>query len=188
MTMLRFTIRFRGPFAVTSGHTSDGIDARVDPLELLPASSIKGLMRAEAQHELGVPPGLVGDVFGSPGRRSAGAPWAWSDALFAQQPIVERLARIKIEGEGRADEGSLLMAESVWAREASFQITRMAALSEDATRRHSLVLRAAARSVTSLGAARRRGLGWVSIVDGDGLDWTSGDTAELLHLIGAGDE
>ena len=188
MSVLNFTVRFLGPFAITAGHSSDGIDARVDRQELLPASSLKGLMRAEAEHELGVSSRVVKEIFGSAGRLGESSPWAWSDAVFAQQPIIERLARIKIEGEGRADEGSLLMAEAVWATEASFQIARVAALPEDVLGRHSLVLRAAARSISSLGAARRRGLGWVSIVDTDDREWTSADTAGLQRMIGDNDE
>lgn len=188
MSVLSFTVRFLGPFAITAGHSSDGIDARVDRQELLPASSLKGLMRAEAEHELGVSSRVVKEIFGSAGKQGESSPWAWSDAVFAQQPIIERLARIKIEGEGRADEGSLLMAEAVWASDASFEIVRVAALSDDAIRRHSLVLRAAARSISSLGAGRRRGFGWVSVVDAGDLEWTSSDTLALKKLIGDGDE
>lgn len=181
MTALLFTIHFKTPFAVTAGQTGDGVDARVDPDQWLPASSLKGLLRAEAEHELRIPAWLVEEVFGSSTARRGGSPWAWSDAEFDTQATSGRRARIKIIDDGRSDEGNLLVAEYVWATSATFTVESQRPMTDDDAGRHRLVLRAAARSVTSLGAARRRGQGWVSITDQD--DWTAADTKWLHQLM-----
>ncbi len=182
MTTLNFTIRFRTPFAVTSGHASDGLDSRVDQTALLPASSLKGVMRAESLVALGLPRTLVDAVFGA-AAPSSPSPWSWTDARFAAHEIDHRV-RIKVGEQGRSEEGALLMAEYVWASTATFAVRRQGPIDPGEQAHHRLLLRAVARSVTSLGAARRRGQGWVSITDDQA--WTPADTAALLALSGAG--
>ncbi|MFT3861389.1 hypothetical protein [Micropruina sp.] len=186
MTALNFVVHFRTPFSITAAQSSDGIDARVDRDQLLPASSLKGLMRATALHDLYIRRSLVHQVFGRgfESRRSGdlGSPWAWSDGEVDESMKVGRQARLKIVGEGRSDEGSLLISECVWADTAEFQVAQLRPIPADKIDDHRLVLRAAARGVTSLGHARRRGLGWVSIVDKQ--EWSVEDSGRLRELVG----
>lgn len=185
MTALNFVVHFRTPFSVTAAQSSDGIDARVDRDQLLPASSLKGLMRATALHDLLIGQELVDLVFGcgfnSQRSEDAASPWAWSDGEVDESMKVGRQARVKIVGEGRSDEGSLLISECVWADTAEFQVAQLQPIPADKIDDHRLVLRAAARGVTSLGHARRRGLGWVCIVDEQ--EWSDEDSRRLRELV-----
>ena len=49
---LEFTITFYAPFRVATGVAARGIDAPVDSNHPLPASSLKGVMRAAARDVL----------------------------------------------------------------------------------------------------------------------------------------
>lgn len=186
MRVLDFVVHFRTPFSVTAAQSSDGIDARVDRDQLLPASSLKGLMRATALYDLRIGEALVGRVFGrgfeSQRSEDNGSPWAWSDGEVDKSMKVGRQARVKIVGEGRTDEGSLLISECVWADSADFQVAQLRPIPAGEVDDDRLVLRAAARGVTSLGHARRRGLGWVSIVDDQ--EWSVDDSRRLRELMG----
>lgn len=195
MTTLTFTIAFHGPFHVGSGVPEQGLDRVLDRERLLPASSLKGLMRAEALERLLVDPVLVGAVFGTygprpanaaPSRRRTESPWVWSDAVFEplnEGAFVRRGARIQIDdASGTVARGFLMIGESVWAREATFTIDLRQTMSDDDLAAHRLVLRAAGRSVSALGGGRRRGEGWVSVTEP--ASWGDDDSEALLELRG----
>lgn len=186
---ITFTITFHGPFHVGSVVASQGIARVLDRQVLLPATSLKGLMRATATETLGIPEKVTDAVFGTPGsdrpkdapRRTA-SPWSWSDAVVSNAQFT-RGARIAVGANGVAEAGFLMIGESAWANTAAFTVTPLGRLGSEDLKRHQLVLRAAARAVTSMGGGRTRGEGWVSIADG--TEWTASDTSNLLGL-GAG--
>lgn len=179
--MITFTITFHGPFHVGSGTPTEGLDSTVDLDNLLPGSSLKGVMRAAAAEVLGVPEAVVGAVFGTPGRGFA--PWAWSDAEFIGATHVTPVARIRMDDEtGTTRRGFLMLGQHVWANAATFTVSQTSNdLPRPAVERHRLLLRAAARAVTSVGATRRRGEGWVSITDDQ--DVTDGFRRDLLGVL-----
>lgn len=176
VSALQFTIAFHGPFHV-GGSAQEGLDRRLDPEFLLPGSSLKGLMRAEARERLGINEELVTATFGAPGGRPS--PWWWSGAEFDNRPALGRFARIRRTEAGVTDRGFLLMGESVWATTARFVIEPVA---PEATAGQRRLLRAAAASVTALGGARQRGEGFVSITDAEGTAWSDEDLEALIAL------
>lgn len=174
---LTFTVLFRGPFAVATGSASSGIDSRVDLSNPIPASSWKGLMRHEAVTTLGVLAGVVDRIFGTGQEQPAG--WRWTDAVFAEPVIPSLAARVAVDADGRAHEHALKIGEQLWAATAEF---RVIAVGPGAPAEHdTVVLRAAGRSISSLGHQRRRGLGWVSI--SDAADWGVADSETLLSIV-----
>lgn len=154
-----FTITFHGPFRVGAGAAIDGFDAPIDRDDPLPASSLKGLMRAEACDRLGLPDTVVNEVFGWKGRES---PWAWEDGVPAD-PIITPMTKIKVGPRGKVARGFVRFGEQMWANTATFVVEPRLSLDAERLARHRAVLVAAAHSVTSLGASRTRGEGWVSI-------------------------
>lgn len=97
--MVAVRIVFHGPFRVGTGLSAPGVRQSVDPADLLPASSLKGLMRASAARLLPARADVVDEVFGlrhadraadpaRPGgahrRRGwdGSSPWHWSGAHF----------------------------------------------------------------------------------------------------------
>ncbi|PZS33528.1 MAG: RAMP superfamily protein [Pseudonocardiales bacterium] len=174
---LRFTIRFRTPFHVARAGAAEGMDSLVDRDVLLPSTSLKGRMRAEASALLGARHRLVAAVFGD---RSHPSPWAWTDA-HVHAPQIGQAARIRVDDDtGTADGGFLMFGEQVWAREATYSVACLARLAPEVERDQRLVLRAAARGIVSLGGSRRRGQGWVSISDGD--DWPADGAIRLVEI------
>lgn len=174
--MIHLTITFHGPFQVSTGSAGPGRDTTVDRHNLLPSTSLKGLMRYAAKHVLTLPCAVVEEVFGS---NTTPSPWAWTDAQFARKPIVTPSARIKITGDrGRVEEGFLMLGEQVWAEKASFDVIPVD-VPDDRLDQQRLVLEGSARAVTSLGSHRHRGSGWVSISGGP---WTEQATGKLLDL------
>ncbi|MFJ6105285.1 RAMP superfamily CRISPR-associated protein [Streptomyces sp. NPDC092359] len=152
---------FHGPFRVATGTARPGVNAPVERSDLLPASSLKGLMRHSAEQLLPGLPRLVEQVFGGPRTPTA---WAWSSARFSEEPIVRTRVRVSLdEKTGAALRDHLLYGEEVWARTAEFDITRHAQLAEPSLSEddHLTVLACAASGVHSIGSGRRRGLGWV---------------------------
>lgn len=185
--MTEFTITFHGPFHVGSGVADQGLDRVLDRGALLPATSLKGVMRAAAREILGLPTSLVARVFGGPldddgTTRRVPSPWAWSDAELSDDASFQNLARIRINDETRTTErGFLMLGESVWAMSAQFTVTQYGEVSGD-VKEHLLVLRASARAVTAIGGGRRRGEGWVTITDG--TTWGASDTRALRSVGG----
>jgi hypothetical protein len=161
MTMLEFRIEFVTPFRVSAGHALPGVNAAVDRDTPLPATSLKGVMRATAGHLLGETHPLVSAVFGAAGTPS---PWAWSDALpvgGSWKTMVGTRVRI---GDGHvADEDMLGSAEQTQAGAATFTVTQYGPLNDQDVAAHQALLAIAGQATRSLGANRRRGLGWVHI-------------------------
>jgi hypothetical protein len=182
MTVLGFTVTFHSPFRVGSAYARDGVDAALDRHDPLPPDHLKGVMRAAAEDLLGAGSGTVHGVFGS--SRSA-SPWAWSSAEVGEQGWAFGFRhRVQIDAASHsARKDHLVLGEQAWARQARFEIRRVAALDEDALSRHVLVLRCAASAVHGLGSWRRRGLGWAGIQPEDGVV-SAGDVAALLDLTG----
>lgn len=162
---LRFVIDFLGPFRVSTGEAAPGIDATIDPCEPLPATSLKGVMRATAKRLLGERTPLVSAVFGAPGTPS---PWHWSDAE-ARWHRPQVTARVQLDRETHtASPDMLALAEETWAERAEFRVTRIGPLTGGSGLAgdpavHVAVLAVAGRATRSLGAGRRRGVGWVHI-------------------------
>lgn len=166
MIELDFDIVFATPFRVSTGHAAAGVDAAVDIADPLPASSLKGVMRATAV-DLGAPEDLVTAVFGGPARES---PWAWSAATpvdgWARPQAV---SRVRLDEHHSAAPDMLGILERTGATRATFRVVqrgRCATGSEpeaDAVARHRALLVVAACATRSLGAGRRRGSGWVHI-------------------------
>jgi CRISPR-associated protein Csx10 len=173
--VITFEITFRSSFHVATGLAAEGRHRLVDTTVPLPASSLKGRMRAEALTQLGVDRPLVDAIFGTAATPS---PWAWTDATLIE-PTVKQAARIQILDHGRIKPHSLLLGEHVWSQKATFKVRQVAGIHDHDRPDHELVLRASARSITSLGGERRRGAGWVTILDlGD--EWTESDTDRLI--------
>lgn len=164
---MRVRIDFHSPFRVGTGRARPGAHTTVDRLDPLPATSLKGVMRASARLLLPHRTDLVDAVFGTPRGPS---PWHWSGAEFLdddQPPVLVR-ARVSLDPTtGAAHSGHLLFAEEMWARTAAFTVTRTGALGEQDERTHLTVLACAAAGVHALGAGRRRGLGWVTCTPED---------------------
>lgn len=186
---MRFEVTFHGPFHVATGVPELGVDRPVDPANPLPASSLKGLMRAAARDQLGLRDEVVNAVFGddptqegrAPGQLK-GSPWWWSDADLGEQPTVTNVARIRVDDDaGIVARGFIMFGKHVWADTASFVVEQVGDVAD--ARIDTLVLRASAMAVLSLGGQRRRGEGWVTIAPGaDEAPWAASDTAELMKL------
>lgn len=163
-TSLTFEVIFHGPVKVGSGRAGRGLDDTVDPDIIVPGSSLKGLMRAEAGLLLGaLKHPLIGAVFGTPRQPS---PWHWSDIRVSDSTAdqVRIGARIRVDGSaGTAVDGGLFLTNYHWPDRARFRIARFAALDEATWRRHETLLTAAAVSIRSMGSDRNRGFGWVDV-------------------------
>lgn len=160
--VLNVEIMFLSPFRVSTGEAAPGLDATIDPDNPLPATSLKGVMRATAGTLLGEQAPIVDQVFGS---TEHPCPWHWSDAhLLGERVRPSVTARVKIDSDKHtATRDMLALAEETCAPRAEFQIMATARLKPDQLKLHGIVLAVAARATRSLGAARRRGLGWVSL-------------------------
>lgn len=185
---MRFEIQFHTPFRVASGQAGDGSDVTVDAAALLPASSLKGVMRSAARDLLKFPADLVEAVFGTARQPS---PWAWSEARVlgaaGDAAGIRPRARIQIDpGTGIVRSGALLIADEVLATRGEFTIEQSAWLEPAGARRHEMALLAAARAVTAVGGDRRRGLGWVSITPVD-PPWTADHMQAAAALAGRAD-
>jgi CRISPR/Cas system CSM-associated protein Csm3 (group 7 of RAMP superfamily) len=162
MNTLRFTIEFAGPFRVSTGHARPGVDAAIDLADALPASSLKGLMRATTKRLLGTNHPHVERVFGSAKRPTS---WEWDDAVpdaGGWAPPM-RASRVRIGPDHIAEDDMLGIAEQTQSDTATFTVTQRFRLDAEELALHRIVLAVAARATRSLGANRRRGLGWVHI-------------------------
>jgi CRISPR/Cas system CSM-associated protein Csm3 (group 7 of RAMP superfamily) len=177
---MKYTIIFHGPFRIASGAASEGLDETYDAANPLPSSSLKGLMKAHAQHVLEIDDRLIAQVFGSAGGRyfprggnipvaPAPSPWWWSDAVFPDSsptgPTADRVrTRVRIDPVTFTSVGTALMtAGEYWPASATFEVRQRGPVPADQLARHEAILAASARAITALGSDRRRGLGWVAI-------------------------
>lgn len=167
MISLDFVIGFSGPFRVSTGHARPGVDSAIDLDNVLPASSLKGMMRATASRLLGLTDGrpdenaIVEAVFGSPRRPS---PWHWIDAepdggWAAPTPA----SRIRIGPDHVVQHDMLGTVEQTRTEVARFAVDQRGHIDPSRIELHRVVLAIAARATRSLGADRRRGSGWVHI-------------------------
>lgn len=162
MSTLEFQVRFHTPFRVSTGHARPGFDAGVDAGRPLPSSSLKGVMRATALRLLEPNNEVVYEVFGSPRTE---CPWLWHDAVPDNGWHQARpAARIAVDSHTHAAKPDLFaVTEQIGAETARFTIAQRHPLDEATLRTHSLVLAVAGQATRSLGADRRRGLGWVTV-------------------------
>lgn len=162
MTSVEFRVAFAAPFRVSAGHARPGVDERIDRDSPLPATSLKGLMRATAGQLFGEKHPLVAAVFGSP---AAPSPWSWSEARplgdVWKEPVI--VSRVRIGEDHVADDDMLASAEVTQAGAATFTVTQHGHLTDDALALHRALLAVVGQATRSLGANRRRGLGWVHI-------------------------
>lgn len=158
MVDMKFGIEFHGPFRVGTGHARPGADVTVSREHPLPGASLKGAMRAAARVILPGRQDLVDAVFGTARQAS---PWSWASARLSGETIRRR-ARVAISETTRtAEEHALMVGEEILATEATFEVTQLAEVSN--RRDQETVLLASGHAVHSIGADRRRGLGWVTI-------------------------
>ncbi|MGW5440572.1 RAMP superfamily CRISPR-associated protein [Nocardia asteroides] len=158
MTELRFRIAFAGPMRVSSGRARPGVDAAIDMTDPLPATSLKGVMRATATRLLGATDPRIDELFGSSAQPS---PWEWSNATpDTAWAAPQRATRIRIQ-DHVTTEDMLAVAEQTHTPTATFTVTTDHVLA--AVTSHVAVLSIAAGATRSLGAGRRRGTGWVHI-------------------------
>lgn len=160
MKTISVEIRSHTPLRIATGKAQRGLDAVLDH-ERLPASSLKGVMRAAAREVLGLDEAAVAAVFGEPGSPSA---WAWSDAELPESPAKEITTRVRIPIDpetGVAASGGMLKAEELWLDTTiSFTIEQVNSVAN--ADQQAAVLAAAAMAVKGIGASRRRGLGWTT--------------------------
>ena len=180
---LTFEVTFHTPFVISSGKALDGLDHTIDEETPFPSSAVKGLLRAHAEHWLGLPKPLVGEVFGTTRK---GSDWIFSDV------VVDRVGtgslehgvepslwnRVRVDENGRAEEHALVAGQQCWAEKGEFTVAWVGP--GEPPKLHVLVLRAAARDIVSIGLNRRRGFGWVTICDAD--PWTEDDSRALLGV------
>ncbi|WP_329543353.1 hypothetical protein OG548_45885 [Streptomyces sp. NBC_01356] len=77
------TLAFHSAFRIGTGNADGTAHATIDRDTPVPASSLKGLMRASADRLLPYRPEVVDAVFGTPRRP---CPWHWSPARFDPPP------------------------------------------------------------------------------------------------------
>jgi len=178
---MKCQITFHGPFRVSGGSSSDGLDDTYLAANPLPSSSLKGLMRAHAQHVLQLEDRFVEEVFGS---RQAPSPWWWSDAAITINPETQNgphriRTRVRIDPDTfTAADTAMQTAGEFWPAGAEFDLRRRGPVPAARIPVHEAILAASARAITALGSDRRRGLGWVSIVPDTPWD----DTQQQLLL------
>ncbi|MFJ9675399.1 RAMP superfamily CRISPR-associated protein [Streptomyces sp. NPDC101221] len=161
-------ITFHGPFRVATGRAHEGAAQTVNRADLIPASSVKGLLRASAARLLPGRQDLLGAVFGTD---TTSTPWHWGQVRFTDPPEVVPRARVSLDPDtGAARNDHLLLGEEVWASAADFTISRHGHVPPDELADHRTVLACAAAGVHALGGDRRRGLGWVTCTPRPAVD------------------
>lgn len=162
MATLEFAIRFHTPFRISTGYARPGFDAGVDAHRPLPSSSLKGAMRATALRLLQPRSDVVDAVFGS---TAAECPWLWHDAVpDGRWHETLPAARVAVDPHTHTARPDMFaVSEQIGADTARFTITQRLPLDEATQRTHRLVLAVAGQAIRSIGANRRRGLGWVTI-------------------------
>lgn len=182
---LVFEVRFHSPFRVATGAAAEGLDTVLNLADPLPGSNLKGLMRDAARQPLRADPGLVNQVFGSQFDES---PWVWCGA----EPVAGGWGQASVRARLEIDEHTHTAKEDLVAfgqilepsGPARFQILRRGAVADADLPAHTALLRACAAAVKHLGAERRRGLGWVTVVPAAPI--TAGDLA-LIRSQGGRD-
>ena len=168
MTVLEFSVQFHQPFLIRSGDARGGLDAVARHGTPLPASSLKGAMRAACLNVLGAPRGLVQDIFGQEGRIGGSlgrGAWAWTDAGPSTAFLTWSRARNRIDPEfGVVRPEALTFSEEFWqVDKATFVVEQVMPLEPDVAKRQTTLLAGCAWGVTGLGSWRNRSMGSVTI-------------------------
>jgi len=172
-----FSVLFHQPFLVRSGLSRGVVDALARVDSPVPASSVKGAMRAACTNVLGVDAALVAEIFGQEGRLGGvmgSSAWAWTHAgpRSSFQPQIRARNRVDINT-GVAQPEALTFSEEWWqddSVEASFAVEQVQVLDPSQLERHRVVLQVAAYAVTALGSWRNRGMGAVTVRPLERLD------------------
>lgn len=163
MYSVKFKVETHAPFFVSSGVGAGTLDAIARENSPLPASSLKGVMRAAATQVLQVPSETVDEIFGKEG--AAGA-WAWTDAGPPDTFKSGKRSRIRLSDAGIAQRESLAATEVYWAKTGasrpSFFVEQTMPI-EQGIDGHLAVLIASARAATAVGSWRNRGMGAVTL-------------------------
>lgn len=176
--MLEIPVKFHTPFRISTGTGDQNADV-VALADRIPASSLKGVMRAAAQVRLGIPEPVVLRIYGSTDRD---CPWGWTDLKLDDAATVRIRVQVPIDRRsGTAKRGALLKSEEIWVnQDQHFAIDRIVS-GDETTADDAVLLAACALAVQSLGASRRRGLGWVSMTPKiDGVPVTPKDAAAAV--------
>lgn len=168
MYSLKFKVETHAPFFISSGVGAGTLDAVARKDSPLPASSLKGVMRAAATQVLQMPSETVEAIFGKEG--SAGA-WSWTDAGPTEDEPTEaftvgKRSRIRLSDAGTAQRESLAATEMYWANtkaRPSFFVEQAMPIEQGLINGHLAVLIASARAATAVGAWRNRGMGAVTL-------------------------
>lgn len=181
MKVIEFSTLFDQPFLVRSGLVGDGLDARGRSDAAVPASSLKGAMRASATSVLGLPENLIELIFGT---IKSPSPWAWTDAGPRSSFIKFSRPRVRIDPEsGVAKPEALTSTEEYWQTEpATFSIEQMAALPDGRLTDDTAILQACAWGVTAMGSWRNRSMGTVTIRPVDPLPDLADRVANILEI------
>lgn len=166
---IEFSVAIHSGFRVGAAYGRDGVDLAVDVEDPLPATHLKGIMRASAVELvtlLDVAPELFDVVFGSVAMPSS---WSWSGARprAGAEWTVSTRHRVEIDPvAGAARKDHLVRAHRVDTRAATFAVHRLHGDSDGTfggLAAEEALLRVSARYTHHLGAWRRRGWGWVDI-------------------------
>lgn len=176
MKTITFTVTFHQPFLVRSGLARGGVDSGARSDAPLPASSLKGAMRAAASQVLKVSDAMVNAVFGksdeNAGASKQGA-WAWTDAAPNDAFVRQVRVRNRVDpATGVALAEALTFSEEYWQRPeqpVTFSVEQLRPLDDSTLERHTLLLQATSYAVTALGSWRNRGMGTVTIRPSDPL-------------------
>lgn len=167
---LTFVVRFHQPFLVASGNAGRGLNTLGHAGAPVPASQLKGAMRAAAQHVLCIDQKKLKPIFGSAeekGKRATSGAWGWSNLGPTDAFIRWSAARNRIDSvTGTVMHEALAFEEELWQKPgatATFCIDRLKPLEPDMVQQHIAVLQAAACATTALGHNRNRGMGAVTI-------------------------
>ena len=181
LTRLTFEVRFHGPVRVGTGRAGSGLDDTVDPDVVVPGSSLKGLIRAEAAALFGKDHELVQRVFGTARRPS---PWHWGDIVTTTEDRGVA-ARIRMDSDHLAAvDGGLFLTDHHWPDVAWFDVLRCGPVEPERLREHELLLTASAHAVHSIGGDRNRGYGWVGVRRVD-EGFNPAVYSEIANLAGA---
>lgn len=177
MKTITFSVRFHQPFLVRSGLARGGVDsiARIDAP--LPASSLKGAMRAASVQVLEIPDALVNAIYGrsgEDGEASKQGAWAWTDAGPSDAFVRQVRVRNRVDPtSGVALAEALTFSEEYWHRTeqtVTFCVEQIRVLDASTLDQHVLAIQAASYAVTALGSWRNRGMGAVTIRPIEPLD------------------
>ncbi len=166
MSSLTLAITFNSPFRIGSGHAGSMLDDVLDRNRLLPGTSLKGVMREAARAMFPMldektDHALIREVFGTTHNPS---PWHWDDAELGVTPEIRPQARIALDARRRVQAGALFVVETAHAPDATATIWQQSPIDPSRVETHLALLSISARLVEGIGADRRRGLGWVTII------------------------